>query len=228
MSKHIVLVRGLSVNFSEPVLENVFLNMRKGEFISIVGKSGTGKTTLLNSLSGLNIYEGEIRRPEKVALVSQNYSLFPWMTVEENIAFGLQRSDEKAIRHILRKSGLIGREKYYPKQLSGGQQQRVAIARAIALEPELLLLDEPFANLDSYTRMEMQEWLNELAKENETTTILVTHDVDEAILLSDRVVVLRDKTLQNEFIVPFIRPRNNEIRYSENFQQLKKEIIKTV
>ncbi len=230
MTREFVSVKGLNVSYSgnAPVLENVFFTAKKGEFTSIVGKSGVGKTTLFNSICGLNNYDGEIKRPEKIALVFQNYSLYPWMTVEENIAFGLGNKSENKIMEIAEKTGLAGMENRYPKQLSGGQQQRVAIARAMASKPDLLLLDEPFANLDSFTRLKMQEWLNELAHENKTTTILVTHDVDEALLLSDRVIVLKDKTLQNEFIVPFVKPRRNEIRYEPEFQELKKGIIKSI
>ena len=104
----------------------------------------------------------------------------------------------------------------------------MAIARALATKPELLLLDEPFASLDSYTKIKMQDWLNEIANENKTTTILVTHDVDEALLLSDRVMVLKDKALQKEFTVPFTKPRGNDIRYEPLFQELKKEIISSI
>src|SRR3989344_5464305 len=126
MTNEFFSVKGLNVGFSgnEPVLKNVFLNAKKGEFTTIVGKSGAGKTTLFNSICGLNKYEGEIRRPEKISLVFQNYSLYPWMTVGENIAFGLQNNDGNEIRKIAEKTGLKGMENRCPKQLSGGQQQR--------------------------------------------------------------------------------------------------------
>ncbi|VVB99570.1 Trehalose/maltose import ATP-binding protein MalK [uncultured archaeon] len=228
MAKEHVSVKGLAVEFNERVLEDVFLQMRKGEFVSIVGKSGSGKTTFLNALAGLVPVKGEIRRPKQLAMVFQNYSLFPWMNIKENIAFGLKENDEKKAQEIIEKIGLCGKEYFYPKQLSGGQQQRVAIGRAIAAKPELILLDEPFANLDSFSRMQMQDWLNGIANESKTTTILVTHDVDEAILLSDRVFVLKDKSLQQEFTIPFTKPRKNEIRYDQLFQELKKEIIKSI
>ena len=206
-----VSVKGLGVKLGQQIIEGIFMEMKKGEFASIVGKSGTGKTTFLNALSGLVKSEGQIRKPEKMALVFQNYSLFPWMSVGENIGFGLEKHDGKKIGEIISKIGLEGKENHYPYQLSGGQQQRVAIARALASEPELLLLDEPFASLDSYTRLKMQEWLNEMTNENNATTILVTHDVDEAILLSDRVLVLKDKTVKGVFTVPFTRPRESGI-----------------
>ncbi len=228
MAKEHVSVKGLKVNYGETILENVFLKARKGEFVSIVGKSGEGKTTLLNALAGLADFEGAIRKPEKTAFVFQNYSLFPWMTVKENIAFGASNNNEDTILELVKKIGLEGKENFYPKQLSGGQQQRVAIARALASEPDLILLDEPFASLDTFTRMHMQEWLKEMKKESNATTILVTHDVDEAMLLSDRVLVLKDKTLQNEFTIPFTKPRANEIRFEPEFQELKKEIIKSI
>ena len=183
---------------------------------------------MLNALAGLVKFEGRIRKPEKTTMVFQNYSLFPWMNAEENIAFGLEKKDNAKIAELIEKTGLVGREQYLPKQLSGGQQQRVAIARALASNPDLILLDEPFASLDSYTRMQMQGWLKDIISGNGTTIILVTHDVDEAILLSDRVLLLRDKTLHQEFAVPFTKPRDNEIRYKPMFQRLKKEIIKAL
>ena len=223
-----VSINGLSVKMREHILKDVFLNVRKGEFVSIVGKSGAGKTTLLNALAGLVKFEGRIRKPEKTTMVFQNYSLFPWMNAEENIAFGLEKQDNEKIAELIEKTGLAGKEQYLPKQLSGGQQQRVAIARALASNPDLILLDEPFASLDSYTRMQMQGWLKDIISGNGTTIILVTHDVDEAILLSDRVLLLRDKTLHQEFAVPFTKPRDNEIRYKPMFQRLKKEIIKAL
>ncbi|HIH09374.1 MAG TPA: ABC transporter ATP-binding protein [Candidatus Diapherotrites archaeon] len=228
MTRKHVAVKGLNVDFEKPVLKNVFLDMKKGEFVSIVGRSGTGKSTFLNSLAGFMETEGEIHGPGRKAIVSQNYSLFPWMSVEENIAFGLEKQDRERVGKIIRRIELEGKEKSYPYQLSGGQQQRVAIGRAIAYKPELLLLDEPFANLDSYTRITMQEWLNEVMRENKTTTLLVTHDVDEAILLGDRVLVLKDKSFRHEYNVPFNRPRDNEIRYLPIFQELRREILKSL
>ena len=228
MTNEHVLISGLKVNFGEKILDNIFLKVKKGEFVSIIGKSGEGKTTLLNALAGLVNFEGKIRKPAKVAVVFQNYSLFPWMTVNENISFGLKEEDKTKVLELIHKIGLKGKENFYPKQLSGGQQQRVAIARALASNASLILLDEPFASLDSYTRIHMQNWLNNLHINHNTTTILVTHDVDEAILLSDRVLLLKNKTFQQEFTIPFTKPRENNIRYEPTFQELKKEMIKAL
>ena len=131
------------------------------------------------------------------------------MTAEQNISFGLEKNHCGKVSEIIEMVGLKGKEKNYPNQLSGGQQQRVAIGRALIGKPELLLMDEPFASLDSYTRLSMQQWLNSIVQKNKTTTILVTHDIEEAILLSDRILALKNKTIEQEFIIPFTRPRNN-------------------
>ncbi|MCR4369045.1 MAG: ABC transporter ATP-binding protein [archaeon] len=224
MTMEHVSVKGLSVKYGKPILKNIFLKARKGEFVSIVGKSGEGKTTLLNALAGLVDFDGEIRKPKRTAFVFQNNALFPWMNAQENIAFGMGKYSEAEAIEIMQKIGLSGKETSYPHQLSGGQQQRIAIGRAMASKPNLLLLDEPFAGLDSYTRLEMQEWINTIMQKNNITTLLVTHDIDEAILLSERVLLMKNKRIENEFNVPFTRPRNPEIRYTQQFQQLKKEI----
>ena len=224
MSNKYVSASALSVNYEDEILKDVFLDVKKGEFVSIVGKSGIGKTTLLNAFAELIDFNGKINKPDKVSYVFQNNSLFPWMNVKENLAFVLDNKDEKTINKIIEVIGLKGKEKHFPHQLSGGQQQRVSIGRALAYKPDLILLDEPFASLDSYTRLSMQEWINKTLYKNKTTTILVTHDIDEAILLSDRILVLKNKNIEHEFIVPFNKPRDTEIRYSSQFQELKKEI----
>ncbi len=230
MANPILSVKNLSASYNEKIIENIFISLKKNEFITIIGKSGEGKTTLLNSIAGLKECSGEIKKPNNISMVFQNYSLFPWMNVIENISFGcienLTKSEKiKKATGIIEKIGLIGKENYYPKELSGGQQQRVAIGRALMAEPELILLDEPFANLDSHTRLQMQNWMIQLAKANKNSTILVTHDVDEALLLSDRILLLQNKTISKEIIVPFNKPRKNGLRFTQEFQELKKEIL---
>ncbi|MBU0635750.1 ABC transporter ATP-binding protein [Candidatus Micrarchaeota archaeon] len=227
MANTYLSIKGLRIKYSETVLHNVFLDMKKGEFIAIVGKSGVGKTSLLNVLAELIRFEGTIKKPNKIGFVFQNNSLFPWMTVEENISFGLDKKNSKSIQQIIDIAGLKGKEKQYPHKLSGGQQQRVSIGRSLATKPDLLLLDEPFASLDGYTRLAMQEWINDTLDKHKITTILVTHDIDEAILLSDKILVMKNKSLENEFMVPFTRPRSTEIRYLSQFQELKKLIHNT-
>jgi len=222
-----VSVIGLGVKFEQEILKGIFIDIKKGEFVSIVGKSGIGKTTFLNALAGLISFEGKIKKPLKISMVFQNYSLFPWMTVEQNISFGLENKDEKTIKEIIEIIGLKGKENNYPNKLSGGQQQRVAIGRSLATKPDLLLMDEPFANLDSFTRLKMQEWINDTLQKHKITTILVTHDIEEAILLSDRVLMMKNKTIEQEYTIPFTRPRNTEIRYLNSFQELKKTIHAT-
>ncbi len=185
-------------------LKNINLNVNKGEFISIIGSSGCGKTTLLRLIAGLDkpqsgkllLYGDEITKPNpQRGYVFQQGSLFPWLTVEQNIAAGLKarhvyRENKGKIAEYIELIGLNGFEKAYPHQISGGMAQRVAIARALINDPEVLLLDEPMGALDSFTRADIQDKLLELRKRNNATMILVTHDVDEAIYLSDKIVIM--------------------------------------
>jgi len=183
---------------------NINLSVRRGEFLSIIGSSGCGKTTLLRLIAGLDKPEtgrltlnGELVSgpdPER-GYVFQHGGLFQWLTVEKNIATGLKarhvyRENKEKVAHYIDLIGLKGFEKAYPHQISGGMAQRVAIARALINNPKLLLLDEPMGALDSFTRADIQDKLLELQRENDTTMILVTHDVDEAIYLSDRIVIM--------------------------------------
>jgi len=230
MRANSVEIEHLGVSYGEHlVLENASLEVKKGEFLAIVGKSGTGKTTLLNAIAGFVNYSGSIWAPRKIGFLFQTYSLFPWLSVKGNISVGASsKNKKKHFARIIKTIGLAGKENAYPSQLSGGQQQRVAFARALATEPELLLLDEPFGSLDYYTKISMQEWLNSILALEKTTVILVTHDIDEAIFLSDRIIVTKNRSFTEEINVPFKRPRNQEIKYSKEFQILKKEILKAV
>ncbi|HEY9654082.1 MAG TPA: nitrate ABC transporter ATP-binding protein, partial [Crinalium sp.] len=188
-------------------LKGIDLEIRKGEFVSLIGHSGCGKSTLLNMIAGLDLptdgvvlLDGEtIQRPgpDKM-VVFQNYSLLPWLTVRENIALAVDdvlaylpsKERNEIIEHNIDLVGLRQAADKPPGQLSGGMKQRVAIARALAIRPKLLLLDEPFGALDALTRGNLQERLMQICEESQVTAVMVTHDVDEALLLSDRIVML--------------------------------------
>ncbi len=185
-------------------LDAFSLSVRQGEVVAVIGGSGCGKSTLLRLLSGLETpSQGEIRldsntlkEPDPlVNIVFQEPRLFPWLTVADNIAFGLRSLDgdqrRMRVEQVLKKIGLPGYETRWIKQLSGGQAQRVALARALVTEPSVLLLDEPFSALDAMTRADLQDHLVDLWSEAGSTMLLVTHDIEEAIIMADRVVVMR-------------------------------------
>jgi sulfonate transport system ATP-binding protein len=219
------------------VLENVELTAQSSEIVSIVGVSGCGKSTLLRLIGGLEeITEGTIflggvpvEGPGlERGMVFQESRLFPWFTVEENIAFGcrpeLDASEkQKAVETHLRLVGLQGFEKAYPYQLSGGMQQRAAIARALVSRPQVLLLDEPFGALDALTRIQMQQEILRIWEAEKTTFLLVTHDIDEAVFLGDRVLVMSNRpgTFRKIVRVDLPRPRD---RSSLGFIKIRKEI----
>ena len=186
-------------------IEDFDFHVNDKEFISVVGPSGCGKTTLMRMVAGLeSISGGEIRVTGKPvvgpgpdrAVVFQQFALFPWKTVRENIAFGMQSlgasraKQNEAVAHFLTLMKMEGTEDKYPHQLSGGMQQRVAIARSYAIEPEVLLMDEPFGALDAQTRTIMQEELVRVSRDNPRTVMFITHSVEEAVYLADRVVVM--------------------------------------
>lgn len=184
------------------ILDNVSFTVKKGEMICIVGSSGCGKSTLLRAIAGLDSdYQGVITvndlpilKPEKNrGIVFQEHRLFPWMTVRQNIKYGLsgmnKEQRDKLVNQHINLVGLNGFEDSYPRQLSGGMAQRTGIARALVNNPPLLLLDEPFGALDTFTKITMQKELKRIQKESGTTMILVTHDIDEAVFLADKVIV---------------------------------------
>lgn len=186
-------------------LDNVSLDIEKGEFICLLGPSGCGKSTLLNVLAGfeklgsgsVKIDGKEVTAPSiKNITIFQNYGLLPWRTVQKNVELGLEsKKIPKAQRKETAKKyielvGLTGFEKRHPKQLSGGQQQRVSIARGLAVEPDIIFMDEPFGALDAITRMKLQEDILKISREEKKTIIFVTHDIEEAVFLADRIVVM--------------------------------------
>jgi NitT/TauT family transport system ATP-binding protein len=234
MTEHThIQVRGLRVRYGEnEILHGLDFTVERGEFVSIVGKSGCGKSTLLHALAGFIDKEGEIKMPESVGMVFQNYAVFPWLSVKGNIGFGLhgingQQKEEVIVRH-LEMIGLSADAHKYPAQLSGGQAQRVALARALAPDPEVILMDEPFGALDMFTREKMQTWLLDIWEEDHKTVLFVTHNIEEAIFLSDQLIVLGQGDILGEFPVPFDRPRSDQIKFTAAFVELKKQILETM
>jgi ABC-type nitrate/sulfonate/bicarbonate transport system ATPase subunit len=216
---------------STPVLKDVNLDVAQGEFLCIVGPSGCGKSTFLSAIGGfLSPTSGEIRidgeavrgpDPRRI-FVFQERGVFPWLTVEGNIAFGLFKlsRQERASRvsHYIRMVGLAGFEKAYPAELSGGMKQRLEVARALAVNPDMLLLDEPFGALDSITRMVMRGELLRIWREERKTVIFVTHDIDEAVQLADRVAVMSGRPAKIQTVVSIDIPHPRDIsapRYLE-------------
>ncbi|MCB1349643.1 MAG: ABC transporter ATP-binding protein [Maritimibacter sp.] len=227
------------------ILGGIDFRARPGEFLTIVGPSGCGKTTLLMSLAGLYVPDaGQVLfqghqvsgPPEGLAVVFQDYSrsLLPWKRNLANVLFGMRRASgtrqekEAIAREMLEAVGLKGFEDRYPWELSGGMQQRVAIARALATRSKLLLLDEPLAAVDAQTRADMQDLLLRLAKQFNKTCILVTHDVEEAVYMADRIVVLskRPTTVIEEIDVPLAKPRDHlTTREDPEFLRIRHEVI---
>lgn len=242
-------VSSLGVDFHtggqhKSVLRDLNFTINKGEFISICGPSGTGKTTVLRALSGLTqttedslvkYQEAPVYAPpEGVVLVFQNYSasLLPWRTVGKNVALGLEgrlvRSEvEDRVLQSLDLVGLKDRQKDYPWQLSGGMQQRVQIARALAVQPTVLLMDEPFGALDAMTKSTMQDELQNLHRTTGATVVFVTHDIEEAVYLSDRVLVINDQpaTITHEIIIDLPRPRDQiTTKETDRYLELRHQI----
>jgi NitT/TauT family transport system ATP-binding protein len=218
-------------------LREVSLCAEAGEFLSIVGPSGCGKTTLLRALGGLmQPSSGTVEQPggRRPVLVRQEASVFPWLTVLDNAAFGLEamgvgrEERERRALPLLRRVGLGGRERDYPGKLSTGMKQRVALVQAFLAEPELLLLDEPFAALDCQTRWQLQDELLDLWEQQTRTVILVTHDVDEAIRLSDRVLVMSAQPgrVVAEVKIGLGRPRGVETLVNSAFLERKREVLR--
>jgi ABC-type nitrate/sulfonate/bicarbonate transport system ATPase subunit len=221
------------------------LAVEDNDFITILGPSGCGKSTLLRIVAGLDYpTEGEVALDgtrvtgpgADRGMVFQSYTLFPWLTVIENICFGLR---EKAVpqarqteiaAHYVDKVGLRGFEHHYPKMLSGGMQQRTAIARALANEPRILLLDEPFGALDNQTRSLMQELLLSIWESERKTVLFVTHDIEEAIFMANRVVVMtaRPGRIKAEVTVPLAHPRHYTVKTSPDFSALKAQLTEQI
>jgi len=217
MTSEMLRLEGVSKSFGAvEVLRNLSLTVERGEFTAVVGPSGCGKTTLLNLLSGYDeTTAGTIKRNGAVRMVYQHDGLFPWRTAGQNIEMGLRHvssSKERAeqLKEMLELIGLEGFENHYPHQLSGGMRQRVELARALAAQADILLMDEPFSALDYLTRLKMRRELARMLHERPRTVVLVTHDIEEAAQLADRIVVLSERPAQvrRELWIDLLRPRN--------------------
>jgi ABC-type nitrate/sulfonate/bicarbonate transport system ATPase subunit len=248
-----VLVRSVCKEFTSPtgeplrVLDGVSMDVRPGEFISIVGPSGCGKTTLLRIIQGLDDADsGEVRVAGAMpgqgptGFVFQRASLFPWRTVERNVAFGLElaalrdepsrpsskKERRERVAGLLTLTGLADFADYYPTQISGGMQQRVNLARALAIQPSVLLMDEPFSALDAQTREKLQRDLQRVVAETGTTTVFITHDIREAVFQADRVFVMapRPGRFVKVYDIDEKRPRRAEFQQSDRLAELAREI----
>lgn len=221
------------------VLDRIHLTVQQGEIVSIIGPSGCGKSTLLKIVAGLDtdvtgevvLEQERITSPSREkGFIFQEHRLFPWLTVERNIAADLQLRDPQVrqrVDQLIELVKLKGFEKAYPKQLSGGMSQRVAIARALLRNPKVLLLDEPFGALDAFTRSHMQDVLLDIWRNNQTTMLFVTHDIDEAVFLSHRVVVLDARPGRIKQIVPIDLPYPRK-RTGSSFQQYRTLILRSL
>lgn len=242
MEQKYIEVKGLSKYFTRKkdsvhALDNIDFDVKKGEMVCILGPSGCGKSTLLRAICGLDTdHEGkvmidgkEVSKPEKTrGMVFQEHRLFPWLTVEQNIGFALngvkKEEKEELVQKYIDMVGLTGFEKAYPKQLSGGMAQRAGIARAIVNNTEVLLLDEPFGALDTFTKMSMQKELKQIQKKSNTTMIMVTHDIEEAIFLADKIIVMspRPGKIIKVVDVDLAEPRD---RNTYEFLEIRKEVF---
>ena len=250
MSSHLS-IENLSRVFTSPkgqttqALTPVNFEVRENDFVTILGPSGCGKSTLLRIVAGLDrpttgqvVLDGSpVQGPgADRGMVFQSYTLFPWLNIEQNIRFGLrergmpEREQKERSDFFIAKVGLRGFEQHFPKQLSGGMQQRTAIARELANDPKILLLDEPFGALDNQTRVLMQELLLGIWESAQKTVLFVTHDIDEAIFMANRVVVFsaRPGRIKTELAVPFPHPRPYTIKTSPEFMTLKAQLTEEI
>ncbi len=244
-------IRNLQKTYFDPykgtkveAVRDVSLEVREGEFVSIVGPSGCGKSTVLNLIAGfiaptggeILVDDRPVRGPgPDRGVVFQSFALFPWKTVLDNVAFGpkmrgIGRAEREATaREFLALAGLSHAADRYPNELSGGMQQRVGVARALANEPDVLLMDEPFASVDAQTRMTLQEELTRIWQERRPTIVFITHDVGEAVFLANRVVVLSKGRILDEVAIDLPRPRRwDDLVESDAFKTLSGRVLHLV
>ncbi len=228
MSHRMVNVRGVSRVFGKTLaLDNVDLGIESGEFVALLGRSGSGKSTLLRTLAGLDTPSaGTVQVPEERMVVFQEPRLLPWKTAIQNVALGLPGNGAEAqARSALAEVGLEHRLHAYPATLSGGEAQRAALARALVRDPKLLLLDEPFAALDALTRMRMHALVEALWRRHHLSVLLITHDVDEAILLADRALVIDRGRIIASIGIDLPRPRELS---QPGFLSLRKQLLSAI
>lgn len=233
-------IDGLSKRFGNNlIINNLRLTIKEGEFISILGPSGSGKSTLFNLIGGiLSPDEGSIvlnnevinGKKGEISYMPQTPSLFPWRTILQNVLLGQELKEKKNIelaKSMLQKAGLTEYANAYPNELSGGMKQRASFIRALLSPSRLLCLDEPFSALDELTRLDMQKWLLTIWEDDLRTVLFITHNIEEALFLSDRILVLSNKPaeLLADFIVPFARPRNEDLFLKEDFLHYKKDLF---
>lgn len=241
-----ISVQGISKRYGDfQALQHVDLEIAKGEFVVLLGASGCGKSTLLNLVTGFDRPTGgrilvNGREVNKVdphcGMVFQQYALFPWLTVVDNVAFGLKMKGiskterHKTAMHFIEMVGLKGFEHKYPNALSGGMKQRVSIARVLANDPDVILLDEPFAALDAMTRQVLQDELLQIYEKSKKTIIFITHSIDEALLLSTRMLIMsaRPGRVVTDMVNDLPMPRNAEVQLSPRYNELKSQIWDTV
>jgi NitT/TauT family transport system ATP-binding protein len=244
-------IRNLAKTYFDPfagsqvtAIHDISLTVEAGDFVSVVGPSGCGKTTMLNMIAGfLPASGGQIQVDGRTVsgpgpdrgVVFQSFALFPWRTVLDNVAFGPKmRGMPKAKRHEIAReylalAGLTHAAERYPNELSGGMQQRVGVVRALANEPDVLLMDEPFASVDAQTRMTLQEELTRIWQDRRPTVLFITHDVAEAVFLANRVVVLSKGTVLSDVPVPLSRPRSwNSLIEDDQFKALSAQVLQLV
>jgi sulfonate transport system ATP-binding protein len=206
VAEHLTCAHGARI-----ILEDLSLTVRQGEIVAVIGASGVGKSTLLHTLAGhLPTSAGHLQRTTELGMIFQQKNLFPWLTAEENVAFGLavETSQRRSVvQHALTLAQLTHRARAYPHELSGGECQRVAIARTLTRQPQLLLMDEPFGALDALTRITMQDWLLAAWQQAKPAIVLITHDLQEALFLADRILVLGHKRITHVFDMSYPRQR---------------------
>jgi sulfonate transport system ATP-binding protein len=220
-----IIATGIRRSYGDrAVLAGVDLSVDRGEFVGIIGHSGAGKTTLLRILAGLDDrFHGEVAISPRLSVMFQDARLLPWQRVAPNVTLGLRGGDAQATgSRALAEVGLAPRGRAWPRELSGGEVQRVALARALARSPEVLLLDEPFGALDALTRSQMHTLLTDLVRRHATTTLLVTHDLEEALVLTDRVLTMNSGVVTHELRVPVPRPRD---RHTAQFAALRARLL---
>ncbi|MFD2657043.1 MULTISPECIES: ABC transporter ATP-binding protein [Gracilibacillus] len=236
-------LENISKSFGElTILDHLDLRVNDGEFVSLLGPSGSGKSTIFHLIGGLyQADHGTIRldneaingKKGSISYMPQTPSLFPWRTVLENVVLSVelhQKPDKQKALEMLERAGLKDYANAYPHELSGGMRQRVAFVRSLLSPQSFICLDEPFSALDEFTRLEMQKWLLTIWEQERPSVLFVTHNIEEAIFLSDRILVLGSKPANviKEFTIDFKRPRNEELTLTQEFLEKKKEIYQTL